>query len=593
MPRSARKTSTKIVALAAVGASFVVPAVTTALQSATRPAAASQGKGPVRPLVSDLRLGDATKSGPARLAARETAGFGLVGITWQPRSGTGVLAQVRTRSAGRWSDWRTLPVDGRHGPDRGQSAGRDGTDPVWVGTADGVQARVASTDGAPVRDVRLSLVDAGTSASDATFGATTGTTTAPAPYARPGIVNRAAWGADESLRSYNADCDVPKYGSTIKAAFVHHTAGSNTYTSDQSAAIVRGIYAFHVKSRGWCDIGYNFLVDRFGRIFEGRYGGITLPVVGAHTENYNTDSFGVSLMGDFTTTEPSAAIMESAAKLLAWKLDGNYRNPNGTVVMNGTTLSVISGHRDTKATECPGSKVYAKLPALRSRVWTLMGGSVATEIYGYAVQLGGYAKVGQPYYLEHPVAEGRGTWFGLRDIYYSTGTGPHSVYGPIRTLHRALGNANGVLGLPRTEEQDARVAGARVQEFRKAGVRRAVYWSQATGAHEVLDAIFAKYVELNGELSRLGLPKTGQLGTPVAGGRVNVFENGRIYSGPTTGAHALIGVFNTKYIEAGVYTQLGLPTTDEYAVTGGLRQDFQGGTITWDEATGQTTVTYN
>ncbi len=618
MTRPARKTSTKLIALATVGAAaaIAVPAATTAVQSATSPAAAAQAAArprPIGPVVSDLRLGDATRTGPARLGARDTASFGLVGITWQPRSGAGVLAQIRIRTGGSWSDWQTLPANRLDAPDRTgslEARGREGTDPLWVGASDGVQARVATTDGAPVRDVRLSLIDPGTAPQDSataldaaatstttagttTAGTTTASTTKPAPYSRPPIINRAGWGADESLRSYNPDCNVPKYSSTIKVAFVHHTAGSNTYTSDQSAAIVRGIYAYHVKSHGWCDIGYNFLVDRFGRIFEGRYGGMMFPVLGAHTGGYNTDSFGVSLMGDFTTAQPSAAIMESAAKVIAWKLDGNYRNPKGTAVLGGSTFNVIAGHRDTKATECPGTQVYTRLPTLRSRVWTLMGSAVSTEIYDYAVQLGGYAVVGQPYYLEHTVAEGRGTWFGLRDIYWSTGTHAHSVYGPIRTLHRGLGNANGVLGLPSTEEQNARVSGARVQEFRKAGVRRAVYWSSGTGAHEVLDAIFAKYYAMNGELSKLGLPKTGQLGTPVSGGRVNVFQNGRIYYGPATGTHPIIGAINAKYVESGVYTKLGLPTTDEYAVTGGLQQDFQGGKIAWDAATGQTTVTYN
>ncbi len=600
MTRPARKTATKLAALA-VASAIAVPATLTAVQSATSPATASQTPAkahPVRPLVSELPMTDATKDGPARLGARETAAFGLVGITWRHRTGAGVLAQVRVRNATGWTGWQTLPADG-DGPDTAQ---RDGTEPFWVGASTGVQARVASTDGAPVRDVRLALVDAGASSADAPAtldaaaldAATTSTTTKPAPYARPGIVNRAAWGADESLRTYNADCDGrPSYGSTVKAAFVHHTAGSNTYTSDQSAGIVRGIYAYHVKSRGWCDIGYNFLTDRFGRIFEGRYGGITLPVIGAHTGGYNTDTFGVALMGDFMTAQPSSAILEATAKLIAWKLDGNYRNPNGTVVLNGTTFNVIAGHRDTKATLCPGDYVYAKLPALRSRVWTLMGGSVSTEIYDLASKLGGWAVVGQPYYLEHPVAEGRATWFGVRDIYFSTGTGAHSVYGGIRTLHRQLGNAGGILGWPSTEMQDARVSGARVQEFRKSGVRRAAYWSQATGAHEVVDAIFAKYVAMNAELSVLGLPVTGQLGTPVVGGRLSIFQGGRMYYGPNTGTHAITGPINAKYVEPGNPGKLLLPTTDEYAVTGGRAQDFQGGRITWDAASGQTTVIYN
>src|SRR6266508_5919048 len=123
MTRPARKTSTKLIALATVGAAaaIAVPAATTAVQSATSPAAAAQAAArprPIGPVVSDLRLGDATRTGPARLGARGTASFGLVGITWQPRSGAGVLAQIRIRTGGSWSDWQTLPANRLDAPDR-------------------------------------------------------------------------------------------------------------------------------------------------------------------------------------------------------------------------------------------------------------------------------------------------------------------------------------------------------------------------------------------------------------------------------------------------------------------------------------------
>ncbi len=597
-PLRKRATLSAVVTLAAL----VVPVAPATAAAEVAPETAAADPKPVRPGITTVHLADAAKARPAVLGARDSARFSMVGVTWERRAGDGVLAQVRVRSGGRWSAWQTLPTSHDHAPDQPEAGGRDGTEPVWVGPSDGVQARVTSADGAPVRGVRLALVDPGTTPADAPVAldraaaAPAPVATAavkPAPYARPAMVNRAGWGADESLRTADPTCVVPAMGSTIKTAFVHHTAGTNSYTSSQSAGLVRGIYAFHVQERGYCDLGYNFLVDRFGRIFEGRYGGIQLPVVGAHTGGFNTDTFGVSLMGEFTATEPTAAMMESAAQVIAWKLDGHYRNPNGTVAVNGTTFNVIAGHRDGVATECPGNLVYAKLPALRSRVWTLMGKAVGTEIYDLAVALGGYAVVGQPYYLEHPVPEGRGTWFGTRDIYWSTATGAHSVYGPIRTLHRGLGNANGVLGLPRYEETAARVSGARFQEFRKAGARRGVWWSQATGAREVLDAIFTKYVAMNGETSSLGLPTTGQLGTHVVGGRVNVFQHGRLYWGSATGAHPVIGAFNNAYVQSGVYTRLGLPRTDAFSVTGGLAQDFTGGRITWNATTAQTTVTYN
>src|SRR5262245_29155076 len=519
MPRPTRRTQLKLVAMTAVVAAAGViaipagkPDLTLPAADAAAPAKAVKGK-PIRPEVADVRMADAAKGRPAQVAPRSSDGFALLGITWQNRGSDAVSAQVRVRSNKQWTAWQTLSVEGDHAPDSTERAGRGGTEPLWVGAADGVQAKVASLDGQPVRDIKVSLVDPRSAAQDAPASldqaalATAAATVAPrpAPYARPAIVTRAGWGADESLRNYNPDCAKPLYGSTIKGVFVHHTAGSNSYTSSQSASLIRAIYAYHVQSRGWCDIGYNFLVDRYGRIFEGRYGGILNPVIGAHTEGHNTDTFGVSLMGTFTTAEPTAAMMEAAAKVIAWKLDGYYRNPNGTMALNGTTYNLISGHLDTTATECPGAKVYAKLPALRSRVWTLMGKAVGTEIYDYATRLGGFAKVGQPYLLEHPVADnGRGTWFTHRDIYWSAGTGAYSVLGPIRTLHRQLSNANGVLGLPTAEQRTGQASGSLVQEFRKAGARRVVYWSQATGAHEVYDQILTRYDAIGAETSKLG-----------------------------------------------------------------------------------------
>ena len=113
-------------------------------------------------------------------------------------------------------------------------------------------------------------------------------TGAPQP---PTIITRAEWGADESLvRSRSRTFD------PMTKAVVHHTAGSNDYTAAQSAAIVRGIELYHVEGNGWNDIGYNFLVDKYGQVFEGRYGGMERPVVGAHAMGFNTGSVGVAVL---------------------------------------------------------------------------------------------------------------------------------------------------------------------------------------------------------------------------------------------------------------------------------------------------------
>src|SRR5687768_15962158 len=123
--------------------------------------------------------------------------------------------------------------------------------------------------------------------------------------------------------------------------------------------MVRGIYAYHMKSNGWSDIGYNFLVDRYGRAYEGRVGGIDRYVLGAHTGGFNVESFGDSLLGDFATVPLSATTMATFSTIPAWKLGSACRESRGKSLLTsagggtykyraGTrvTFDDVSGHRD-------------------------------------------------------------------------------------------------------------------------------------------------------------------------------------------------------------------------------------------------------
>ncbi|HEY5182050.1 MAG TPA: N-acetylmuramoyl-L-alanine amidase [Dermatophilaceae bacterium] len=170
----------------------------------------------------------------------------------------------------------------------------------------------------------------------------------------------------------------PDYSRTLKVGFVHHTVTSNNYAPSDSAGIVRGIYAYHVNGNGWCDIGYNFLVDQYGQTFEGRFGGMDRPVIGAQAGGFNTDTFGVAALGTFTTATPPAAMLASIGRVLGWKLGLHGRNARGSAVLTsgggpytqypaGTPVmvGVVSGHRDVDLTECPGNALYAQIPALR------------------------------------------------------------------------------------------------------------------------------------------------------------------------------------------------------------------------------------
>ncbi|GAA3790615.1 peptidoglycan recognition protein family protein [Streptomyces chiangmaiensis] len=201
------------------------------------------------------------------------------------------------------------------------------------------------------------------------------------PYVapRPSIITRSGWGADESLREAGF-----VYTGSVKAAFVHHTASGNNYTCSQAPSVIRSIYRYHVVSSGWRDIGYNFLIDKCGNIYEGRAGGVDKPVMGAHTLGFNTNSTGIAVLGTYTSTEPSAAAVNAVAALTAWKFGLSGIDPRGTTYLTSgggnlypkgvnVRLNVISGHRDGFATECPGKLLYGKLGSARSTAARLQG----------------------------------------------------------------------------------------------------------------------------------------------------------------------------------------------------------------------------
>jgi uncharacterized protein with LGFP repeats len=196
---------------------------------------------------------------------------------------------------------------------------------------------------------------------------------------RPPIVTRRGWGADEGLRERGF-----RYTKKVKAAFVHHTASGNNYRCSQVPSLIRSIYRYHVKSMGWRDIGYNFVIDKCGKIYEGRAGGVARPVLGAHTLGFNNNSMGIAVLGSYGAKKPSAAAVRAVARLTAWKLGLYGVNPRGkTYLKSGGSnlhrkgkkvrLNVISGHRDGFRTECPGRKLYSKLGSARSKAARYQG----------------------------------------------------------------------------------------------------------------------------------------------------------------------------------------------------------------------------
>lgn len=328
--------------------------------------------------------GDVARSGrelrgiPALTVSKpHTKKFSTVGVTWQQDNVENVVVQLRVRKEnGRWGNWDTLqPDDVQGAASAAHTSGiRGGTVPYFTGDAYGVQAIVQGAGGVVPKDVKVTLIDPGTSDADKLEAAPAGT--AHAAEAMPAVYSRAQWGADESIRTWD-----PEYAPTIKAAALHHTDDTNNYTADQVPGMIRSIYYFHAVTRGWGDIGYNVLVDKFGRLFEGRYGGLGSTVIGAHTGGFNYDTFGISMIGNYDQVPVPAATVEAVSQFIAWKFGQYGVSANTWVTLNsaggGTdkfaagvpvSLPTIFGHRDTGNTVCPGQYGYAQLPAIRNRV---------------------------------------------------------------------------------------------------------------------------------------------------------------------------------------------------------------------------------
>jgi N-acetylmuramoyl-L-alanine amidase-like protein len=308
---------------------------------------------------ASLTVRDVPLHGQRSLAAAGAPRFDMVGLHWR---GPGSV-EFRTRTlSGRWSPWRQaapeaedLPDPGspETGPARGWRLGN----PYWTDASDRITYRLHG------RVTRLRAYFVQSAAPKIPLRRLTIANSPP-------LLTRLSWGANESIRRAP-----PSYASSVQFALVHHTAGSNSYTAAQSAAIVRGIEVYHVKGNGWNDIGYNFLVDKYGQVFEGRFGGVDKNVIGAHAEGFNTGSTGIALLGTYGSTGPSAAAKTALTNLLAWRLDLAHVDPLSTLawISGGNarfasglpvTLRAVSGHRDTGFTSCPGAALYAQLGAI-------------------------------------------------------------------------------------------------------------------------------------------------------------------------------------------------------------------------------------
>jgi uncharacterized protein with LGFP repeats len=431
--------------------------------------------------------------------------FSLVALTGD-LAGTSTRVRAK-RSDGSWGPWYQTEYETEAPDPVGPPAAIDGprsTDPVFVGATTTVQLAVTRPVDAPMtqapsgsppragpvkpdkrnlgyipaskeqffaQNISAILISPAQAPARSQWTPPSGVLMPGQP---PSIISRADWGADESLR-----CGNPQYGTGIRAAVIHHTAGSNDYSPLESAGIVKAIYTYHSKTLGWCDIAYNALVDKYGQVFEGTAGGLTKPVEGFHTGGFNRNTWGVAMMGNFDDVAPTPIQIRTVGRLLGWRLGMDNVDPKGTVALESAgshyttfaagaiaTLPTIFTHRDVGNTDCPGNAAYALMDEIRD---------IASHFNDPPEELIKALEGGAIY--EH--------W-------------------------QAIGGMNSVLGAPTSPEDDAE-GGARYAMF----VKGAMYWSPATGAQPLTGAIYDAWASLSYERGPLGLPTSAEIQEPL------------------------------------------------------------------------------
>ncbi|HLL85976.1 MAG TPA: N-acetylmuramoyl-L-alanine amidase [Thermoleophilaceae bacterium] len=312
--------------------------------------------------------------------------FDIVGLRWRGGDDRAKVELRVRRKGDRWSGWADATVDPDHAPDpgRGEPDPTGVSAPVWADGANEVQYRTSDR----LRGVELKFINTTGTATAADRAETAVRTAAnrgvtgvaglftATAVSQPTMITRSQWGADDHCRPRQ-----PSERGVVKAVFVHHTVNANSYSRSDARSMVLGICRYHRDTNGWDDIGYNFLVDKYGQIFEGRNGGVRRANIGAQAQGWNDQSTGVANLGTFESSGQSSAGLRAMDRLITWKLSVHGTPLGGRVTLTSrggslnrypegqrVTFNRISGHRDGDNTSCPGSALYAQLQRLRRAV---------------------------------------------------------------------------------------------------------------------------------------------------------------------------------------------------------------------------------
>ena len=505
----------------------------------------------------------------------------LIGFTFS-ESKSNIRIQVRTKQGSEWGNWNTLDEEEQ------EEAQNKGSEPMTVSNASAVQMRILG-DSAP-SEAELVLVDSKQGPGDAqavaendpvelddqVSGDSAGAETAPEQstedatdaeaasaenvdaaagatvtnqnyvpgsstvstvakkVSKPKIGSRSSWGA----KAYRGS---PDYASGIKQAVVHHTSGSNSYSAADVPGIIRGIQAYHQQGRGWNDIGYNVVADKYGRLWHARGGDVSKAVIGAHVAGHNTGTFGISVLGTYNSAAPPKKTRDAVASAIAWKFSING--------ISKATKSNLVGHRDLGQTDCPGDAFYAKLGEMRSTVNSIL-------------------KTG-----EQPSDSKDDKKDDDKKTEKPKPKTSIEKYAEKHKLGKALGKEYSVKG----------ISGAKAQKFEKG----TVYWSKKTGAYHLSGAIASAYK--GDAVTDLGLPTSAEKGGLKGGGAAQRFEKGSFYWSKDTGAHYTSGTIMKYWGDKGtVKGHLGYPKSDVVYKKGRGEQLFEGARLVWAEGYGTT-----
>lgn len=522
--------------------------------------------------------------------ATPSSSFEMVGVTWPSGKNYGAVEVRVLHENNTWSPWQALHVhdDGADKDTPDATAAKIATEPWFTNTATQVEVRVPRANQHILADAKLVTLSSAQRQSDDTPPLAS----AAAAGSAPRIISREQWGVDLSSQK----CKVG-HTMTEKAAVLHHTTGTSDYSKAGAYRLVRNIHAYHTRVRGWCDMGYQFIVDKYGQTFEGRRGKPGRAVRGAHASGFNSHTFAVSLLGTYMSGGMNSAQINAVSDVMAWRLGNYYRDPYGTAELTsagigGTNIRVpkgtvvtrprIMGHRDLGSTSCPGDTAYKQLPALRKMVKQKIRDYTTSSIWQEWNKRGAEnGWLGEPRFMEENIHGGVGTTFARGAILDRYGK-RFIASGGIGYVYAKMGGLHSFFGRPTTNEYT--VGKGRVQKFSRAG--GTIYWARDTGAHAVYGGIGGQWNKLGGATGYYGFPTSGEQNVPGRGdrrARYNTFERGGIYWTPETGAHGIVKGFYGHYKKSGGAKVFGFPTSEERTQNGIARQTFDknGGAMYW------------